>query len=105
MNRREKIIVIVMAASVVLGGYLYYNPGPTVSRQRVEPPSEGPALDFAQKVIQKLKEDTTLTRDLYTIRSAERKWEKDPFLTTDTLLSDAPPQKVADTEAATASPN
>ncbi|WP_319409866.1 hypothetical protein [uncultured Desulfosarcina sp.] len=90
MSIREKIIVSVMAAAVLLGGYLYVGPVTTGSRPGVEKQSDGPAFDFAQKVIQQLKEDTSLTRDLFTIRSAERKWEKDPFLKNDTLLSDSP---------------
>jgi len=83
-----------MAAAVLLGGYLYMDPLTTGSRRGVETQSDGPALDFAQKVIQKLKEDTSLTRDLFAIRSAERKWEKDPFLKNDTLLSDSPRHEV-----------
>ena len=83
-----------MVATVLLGGYLYFGPVKTGSRQGVEKQSDGPALDFAQKVIQKLKEDNSLTRDLFTIRSAERKWEKDPFLKTDTLLSDSPKHEI-----------
>ncbi|MCB2146192.1 MAG: hypothetical protein KQI81_06925 [Deltaproteobacteria bacterium] len=75
---------------MLLGGYLYLDPMTTGSRRGVEKQSDGPALDFAQKVIQKLKEDTSLPRDLFTIRSAERRWEKDPFLKNDTLLSDSP---------------
>ena len=88
MSRREKIIVAVMAATVLLVGYLYVGPLTTGSPQGVVKPSDGPALDFAQNVTQKLKADITLTKDLFTIRSAERKWEKDPFLKNDTLLSD-----------------
>jgi hypothetical protein len=56
-------------------------PGTTGSPQGNRKNSlDGPAIDFAQKVIQKLKADTSLTKDLFTIRNAESKWEKDPFL-------------------------
>jgi hypothetical protein len=88
MNRREKIIVAIMAATVLLGGYLYLGPVPTGSRVEPEKQSDGPALEFAQKVIQKLKADKSLSKELFTIRSAERKWERDPFIKSDDLLSD-----------------
>jgi hypothetical protein len=94
MSIREKIIVSVMAAAVLLGGYLYVDPMTTGSRQGVETPSDGPALDFAREVIRKLKEDTSLARDLFTIRGAERKWKKDPFLKNDALLSDSPKHEI-----------
>lgn len=88
-----------MAAAVLLAGYLYVDPMMTASRDGIETQPDGPALDFAQKVIQKLKEDTSLTRDLFTIRSAERKWEKDPFLKNDALLSDSPKHKIPENAA------
>lgn len=96
MYKREKIIVSIMAVTVLLGGYLYFGPVSTGGRHNVEKQLDGPALDFAQKVVQKLKEDTSLTKELFAIRSAERKWEKDPFLPTDTLLSDTQQRKVPD---------
>ena len=102
MDRREKIIVSVMAATVLLGGYLYFSPETTGSRPAVENQSHGPALDFAQKVIRKLKADTSLAMDLFTIRSAERQWEKDPFLNTDARLSDTQPHKAPDSPISTA---
>ncbi len=88
MSNREKIIVSVMAATVFLGGYLYFVPRMTGSQHQTEIQSDEQALDFAQKVILKLKADTSLTREIFTIRSAERKWAKDPFLKSDALLSD-----------------
>jgi len=100
MSRREKIIISIMAATALLGGYLYVSPLPTGSPQKVGKQPDATAIDFAQKVIQKLKEDTSLTKDLFTIRSAERRWEKDPFLTTDTLLSDTQQREVQDKAAA-----
>ena len=102
MDRREKIIVSVMAATVLVGGYLYFVPGTNGSRPAVENQSHGPALDFAQKVVRTLKEDTSLTKELFTIRSAERKWAKDPFLNTDKLLSDKPQRKAPETAPASA---
>lgn len=93
MSKREKIIVSVMVATVLLGGYLYFMPGTIGSRRGVENQSDAPALDFAQKVILKLEEDTSLARELLTIRSAERKWGKDPFLKTNALLSDTQQRK------------
>ena len=86
MTKREKIIVSIMAATVLLGGYLYWGPVTTVGQQGVEKKSDSQALAFAQKVIQKLKADTSLTKDLFTIRSAERQWEKDPFLPIDSCF-------------------
>ena len=94
MTKREKIIVSIMAATILLGGYLYWGPVTIGGRQEIEKKTDGQALEFARKVVQKLKEDTALTMDLFTIRSAERKWEKDPFLKTDALLSDSPQRKV-----------
>jgi hypothetical protein len=102
MTRREKIIVSIMAATVLLSGYLYWGPMPIGSPQEAEKKTDGQALEFARKVIQKLKEDTALTMDLLIIRSAERPWEKDPFLKTDTLLSDTPQRNVAENAAVTA---
>lgn len=102
MTRREKIIVSIMAATVLLGGYLYWGPVTSGSRQDIEKMSDDQALEFARNVIQKLKEDTALNMDLFTIRSAEGKWEKDPFLKTDPLLSDTPQRAVPDAAAASA---
>jgi hypothetical protein len=102
MNRRETIIVSIMAATVLLGGYLYWGPVMIGDRQEVEKKSAGEALEFARKAIQKLKEDSALTMDLFTIRSAERKWERDPFLKADTLLSDTPQRDVPDLATVTA---
>ena len=102
MTRREKIIVSIMAATVLLVVYLYLGPVMTGSRLGVEKKPDASAFEFAQKVIQKLKEDTTLTKDLFTIRSAERKWEKDPFLKNDTMLSDTQQREVTDNATGTA---
>jgi hypothetical protein len=102
MTRREKIIVSIMAATVLLAVYLYLGPVMTGSRLGVEKKPDASAFEFAQKVIQKLKEDTTLTKDLFTIRSAERKWEKDPFLKNDTMLSDTQQREVTDDATGTA---
>jgi hypothetical protein len=103
MTRREKIIVSIMAATVLLGGYLYWGPVPTGGRQEVDKKSDGQALEFARKVVQQLKDDKALSKDLFTIRSAERKWEKDPFLKTDTVLSDTLQLAVPDNTTLTAS--
>ncbi len=102
MTRREKIIVSIMAATVLLGGYLYWGPVTTGGRQGVEEKSVDQAFEFARNVIQKLKEDDALTMDLFTIRSAERKWEKDPFLKNDTMLSDTQQREVTDNATGTA---
>ncbi|MBC2713343.1 MAG: hypothetical protein HGJ94_20800 [Desulfosarcina sp.] len=93
MDRREKIIVSVMAATMLLGGYLYFIPGTTDGRRGVENQPAAPNLDFTQEIIRKFKEDTSLVRDLFTIRSAERKWGKDPFLKNDASLSDTQQRK------------
>ncbi|MBR9987256.1 MAG: hypothetical protein KFF68_15240 [Desulfosarcina sp.] len=102
MTRREKIIVSIMSATVLLGGYLYWWPVTTGGQQGVVNKSDDQALEFARNVSQKLKEDHALTMDLFTIRNAERKWEKDPFLKTGTLLSDTPQRDVPDVAAVTA---
>lgn len=93
MSKREKIIVSVMAATLLLGGYLYVMPGTTGSRPGINLPGAVPALDFAQQIVRKLDADTSLANELFTIRSAERKWGRDPFLTTDASLSDTPSRK------------
>ncbi len=102
MDRREKIIVSIMAATVLLGGYLYWGPVTIGGRQGVGKKSADQALEFARSAIQKLKDDDALAMELLTIRSAERKWEKDPFLKTDALLSDTPRRDVQDVAAVTA---
>ncbi len=102
MSRREKMIVAVMAAAVLLGGYLYFVPGTKLGRQGVQSPSDTPALDIAQQIIGKLKEDVSLDRDLYTIRSAESQWAKDPFLKTGPLLSDTQTRNTPGAAPATA---
>ncbi|WP_372679591.1 hypothetical protein [Desulfosarcina sp.] len=101
MTVREKIIVSIMAATVLLGGYLYWWPVTIDSRRVVQNQSDGQALEFARNVNQKFKEDTALNMDLFIIRSAERNWEKDPFLKKGTLLSDTPQRDAA----VAASPN
>ena len=88
MSKREKIIVSVMAATVLMGGYLYLGPGITGSRSNIETLSDASAGDFVQKVIQQFRDDTTLARELFTVRSAEREWGKDPFVKSGVLLSD-----------------
>ena len=53
------------------------------------------ARDFAQDIITKLKSDTTLNKELFAIRSAESPWPRDPFLASDSVLSDSAPQPSA----------
>ena len=50
-----------MAATVLLGGYLYWGPVTSGSRQDIEKMSDDQALEFARNVIQKLKEDWRMT--------------------------------------------
>jgi len=83
-----------MAATVLFGGYLYLVPAATDSRRGVETLSDPASREFVQTVIQQFKDDTTLARELYTLRSAERKWGKDPFLKNGILLSDTPRRAV-----------
>jgi hypothetical protein len=96
MSKREKIILSVMAATVLIGGYLYFGTGASGSRSKVETLSDASAGDFVQKVIQQFRDDTTLARELFTIRSAERQWGKDPFVKSGALLSDTARQTVQD---------
>ncbi|MFO7715685.1 hypothetical protein [Desulfosarcina sp.] len=96
MSKREKIIVSVMAATVLLGGYIYFMPWGAGSRGDNQPEPGPAALDFSQKVIQKLKEDTSLAKELYTIRMADRQWDKSPFLKNEALLSDTRQDSPAD---------
>jgi hypothetical protein len=96
MSKREKIIVSVMVVTVLLGGYLYFAPEATVSRRGDETQLDTSTHDFVRKVIKQFKEDTTLARELFAIRSAERKWEKDPFLKSDGQLSDTRQRDVSD---------
>ncbi len=102
MTRREKMIVSIMAATVLLGGYLYWGPVTTGDQPEVEKKSVDQALAFARSVAQTLKDDHALTVDLLTIRRAERKWDKDPFLKTDALLSDIPRRDAPDVAAVAA---
>lgn len=99
MSRREKIIVSVMMATVFLGGYLYFSPGMIVSQRGVEKQFGASTSDFVEKVIKKFKEDTTLKKELFAIRSAGRKWIKDPFLATDARLSDTLQRNASDHRA------
>jgi hypothetical protein len=101
MSRREKIIVAIMAATVLLGGYLYVLPLTPGRPQGVGKQPDVMAIDFAQKVTQQLKADTGLAKDLFTIRNAERKWDRDPFLKTDRLLSDTQQREADDSASAT----
>ena len=103
MSKREKIIVAIMAATVLIGGYLFVGPVPIGSQGEMEKQLDGPTLDVAQKILQTLKADTSLTKDLFTVRSAERKWEKDPFLKSSKLLSDTHKRETTDRTAASAS--
>jgi hypothetical protein len=96
MSKREKIIVSVMAATVLMAGYLYFRPGITGSRSNIETLPDVSAGDFVQKVIQQFRDDTTLAKELYTIRSAEREWGKDPFMQSGVLVSDTVQQSVQD---------
>lgn len=100
MSKREKIIVSIMAATLLLGGYLHFFPGTTGHRQGIENKPVLSNLDFTREIIQKLTEDTSLAKELFTIRSAERKWARDPFLKSDILLSDTVHQKSTDREPA-----
>lgn len=96
LSKREKIIVLVMTVTVLMGGYLYLGPGTTGSQSRVETLPGASAGDFVQKVIQQFKNDATLARDLFTIRSAEREWGEDPFLKSGASLSDTVRKTVQD---------
>jgi hypothetical protein len=101
MSKREKIIVSLMAATVLLGGYLYLLPGTTDNQRAVEMQLDASTTEFVHKVIQKFKQDTTLAVELFAIRSAERKWEKDPFLDSHAQLSDTPQRRVFEKTPAT----
>lgn len=96
MSKREKIIVSVMVVTVLLGGFFYFMPGVTG-----RPPGGGTEFDestrdFVQQVHKKFKADTTLAREMFAIRSAQRQWAKDPFLHSDARLSDQPQSNVPD---------
>jgi hypothetical protein len=101
MSKREKIIVSLMVATVLLGGYLYSLPGTTDNQRAVEMQLDASTTEFVHKVIQKFKQDTTLAVELFAIRSAERKWEKDPFLDSHAQLSDTPRRRVFEKTPAT----
>jgi hypothetical protein len=96
MSKREKFVLSIMAATVLMGGYLYFGPGASGSRSSVETLSDASAGDFVQQVIQQFRDDTTLARELFTIRSAERQWGKDPFVKSGVQLSDTAQQTVQD---------
>lgn len=88
MSKREKIILSAMAVTMLLGAYLYFDPGALVGRRGVEIRSDAWTRDFVQQVVKTFKEDTNLARELFAIRRAEREWGKDPFLKGEALLSD-----------------
>jgi hypothetical protein len=83
MSKREKIIVSVMVVTVLLGGYLYF----VARRQLSAAGADETQLDAPQRtdfVRQGHSDNSRKTPpwpvELFAIRSAERKWEKDPFL-------------------------
>lgn len=89
-----------MMVTVLLGGYLYFSAETIVNRRGVEKQLDVSTGDFVQKVIKKFKEDTTLAKELFAIRSAGRKWINDPFLSSDARLSDTYQRDVSENTAA-----
>ena len=88
MSRREKVIVSIMVATALLGGYWYYSPSAPNSHDRGERQSVEQIIRFAKAAIQKLRSDDSLSKDLFRMRTAERRWEKDPFIKSKAVLSD-----------------
>jgi hypothetical protein len=89
MSRREKLILSIMVITVLLGGVSVYF-GPSVSRTLSVGGrnSAKQAMQFAREAIQKFKADDSIAKDLFSMRSAERAWQRDPFVDATTALSD-----------------
>lgn len=90
MSSREKIIVAIMALTVLLGGYSHFYPSQTAGRERGQRQSVDKDLVLARQLVGRLKADPSLERDLFTIRSAERQWNQDPFINIEPALTDTP---------------
>ncbi len=78
MAKREKIILIIMAAVVLFGIYNFLPKSKTGKKPLTSAASVADAKKFAADVTNSLKNDGTGT-DLYIIRQAKAGWTKDPF--------------------------
>jgi hypothetical protein len=78
MERREKIIIAVMAIAVIIGGYDLLFKSSSVSKPVIKKKSATELTDFVTSVIGGIREKDT--KSDYIVRLASLAWTKDPFL-------------------------
>ncbi|PID40760.1 MAG: hypothetical protein CR984_01520 [Proteobacteria bacterium] len=90
MSKREKIILSIMVVTVLSGVYVYWGASAPISRTVNGQDTMQQAMEFAREASRKLKaEDAdTTARELFSMRRAERAWQKDPFIDTTLSLSE-----------------
>ena len=97
MSVREIIIVSIMLLTMLLSGYLHFLPQ-TVGNAGSEPSTASPTLGFAKEIVSQFKKDTSLPRELFIIRKAEGRWDRDPYMAAGEALSGSQDKKPAGKE-------
>ena len=98
MSKREKIILIIMALTVVYGFYALFLENPTPNRDRFA--SSGSKLDEFNKFITNvaaLTKGGLTEEDAYIIERIPIKWTKDPLLNTRQSFDFKPDEEKKDT--------
>lgn len=83
MNKREKIIVALMCAALLYGGYaLFFGSSDDTPMPNSSTASEHSAAiqELVKKVHDTLAEETVTETEKYIIAKAEAGWKQDPFL-------------------------
>jgi len=88
MSLREIIIVSIMLLTMLLGGYLHFLPQTAVNTGS-EPSTATPALGYAKEIASKFEKDTSLSKELFVIRKAEGRWDRDPYMAAGEAPSDS----------------
>ena len=90
MSKREKIIVGLMIAAILYGGYNFFL-APSSKTVIESPEKKGEVLNqFVTDVAAKLKKKDISEADKYVIARANDNWTNDPFLKTELALQPEP---------------
>lgn len=99
MNRREKIIVGLMVAAVLYGGYAVFIE-PRMGKSGTSPVGAGEDLtSFVGQISTMFAEAGGSEADRTIVAAAEREWGRDPFVSPELELTAEPRVPEADTDA------
>ena len=101
MSLRETIIVSIMLLAMLLAGYIHFVPQ-TKGNAGAGSSTASPAPGFAEEILSKLNADTSLSKELFVIRSTEQQWGRDPFAADEETPTDTqkqePSKKIAEAD-------